>query len=118
MIQFNQLVTLSLAAALSFGALAERDIYTFLDGKNIYNKVKNDSVEDNLGVFKIYEKQTSKKIIAACIRSGVGYSVAAQWDLNIHSHAEAEAAMQALCERQGAFGGVLLGYKAKKEIRF
>jgi hypothetical protein len=98
--------------------LAEHDVYALLEGKNVYVRVKKDSVGLNNDVFKKYEKQTSKKIIAACVNSGVTYSVVAQWDLEIASRAEAEMATQELCTGNGAFGGILLGYKVKREIRF
>lgn len=98
--------------------IADSDVYDLLSGKNVYARVKKDSVEESKDVFLKYEKQKSRKVIAGCVRSGVTYSVQAQWDLKISSKRDAEDAAQNLCTDSGAFGGFLLGYKVKKEIRF
>ncbi len=115
---FTLTTTLLLSMSASMSVLADSDVYDLLSGKNVYARVKKDSIEANEDVFLKYEKQKSRKVIAGCIRSGVTYSVQAQWDLKISSKRDAENAAQKLCTESGAFGGVLLGYKVKTEIRF
>lgn len=94
------------------------DVYELVSGKNIYARVKKDAVFENQKIFHEYETKNSKKIIAVCTRGAATYSLAARWDLSITSRADADQEANELCTELGAFGGVLIGYKIKKEIRF
>jgi hypothetical protein len=111
-------VAITALLATSTSTYADSDVYEFLTEKNVYNRAKKDAIEANKGVFFKYEKQTSKKIIVACIESAVTYSVKAQWNLKIASKFDAEEIAESLCRDSGAFGAVLLGYKVKREIKF
>ncbi len=94
------------------------DVYDLVSGKNIYARVKNDASLENQKIFHAYEIKSSKKVIAVCTRGAATYAVAARWDLSITSKAEAEEEAEKLCNELGAFGGTLIGYRIKKDIRF
>lgn len=115
--QTNIAITL-FVASIATSTIADTNVYEFLSGRNIYNKVKNDAINTNREVFLKYEKQASKKIIFGCIESAVTYSVKAQWNLKITSKFTAEEMAESLCTDSGALGAILLGYKIKNEIRF
>lgn len=95
------------------------DVYDFLSGWGIYAKVKKDAGNQNQEVFRVYEKATSKKVIAACVVSSVSYTVVASWGLNINSKQDAEDEASDLCSKNSPFGSwVLIGYKVHKNIKF
>lgn len=108
-----------IATSMAASSMAEANVYQLLDGPNIYRRVRNDTRGGpNEEVFLEYEKQESKRIIAACISSSSTYSVVAQWNLKISSKDEAQQTATILCHNSGAFSSVLLGYKIKRDIRF
>ena len=111
---------LTVIGLLFFGSIPSNaeDVYALTSGKNIYARAKKDAVSENLQVFQQYEAIHSKKIIAVCANGAATYAVAARWDVSITSNAEAEDEADKLCAELGAFGGTLIGYKIKKDIRF
>jgi len=99
-------------------SISAASVEDLISGKNIYLKIKKDSIEINKKIFETYESQKTKKIIAVCPQSSATYSIVARWNINILSKNEAEHEAHLLCQESGAISGKLIGYKINKEIIF
>jgi hypothetical protein len=85
-----------------------------LPANNRYEWIKQRSVDENLRVFDLYEKQKTIKVINVCANA-VSFMVQAWWDLEIEDE---EGAFELASEKCGGLRAVLLGYTIKSEVKF
>jgi hypothetical protein len=109
-LMLKYLASLVLATGLFFSfnlsaQQADKSIPTIWDSipnKGKYDWFKNNSANENLKTFQMYESRKEAKTIAACIPNAYGFYIVAQWYESIENENEAERWARKICKNDAA----------------